>query len=135
MSNINVEVKGPQGPQIKESLLPAAVAGFQRGLAVTYGTDEYHAALATTAGEPCVGLIEEDAVSLQLPISVIEHGQAVAQIGATVTPLQKLTNNAEGQLVPAVTPQHVVAVALSGNPNAGDYITVFVCGPGSQAFN
>jgi hypothetical protein len=80
-------------------------------------------------------LIEEDAVSAQNPISVIEHGQAVAQIGAAVTPLQKLTTNAAGQLIPAVTPQHVIAVALSGNPNAGDYITVFVCGPGGQAFN
>jgi hypothetical protein len=133
MTNINVELKGPKGPQISESLLPAAVSGFTRGLAVVYGTDNSHAALPTAAGSLCVGLLEEDAVSLQLPVRVIEHGQTVAQIGAAVSALQLLTCNASGQLIPAGPGQPVIAIALSGNPNAGDYITVFVFGPGGYA--
>jgi hypothetical protein len=133
MANINVEVKGPQGPQLKESLIPALAAGYTRGLAVAYGSDEYHAALASAAGQACIGLIEEDAVSASLPIAIVEFGQAVAQIGAAVTPLQKLTTNAAGQLVPAGPGQPVIAIALSGNANAGDYITVFVVGSGAVA--
>ena len=127
MTNINVENKYGKGPQIAESLLPAAVAGFTRGLAVVYGTDIFHCALPGTAGVQCVGLIDEDAISTQNPIRVIELGQTVAQIGATVTALQSLTNNAAGQLIPAGPGQPIVAIALDGNPNAGDYIAVFAC--------
>jgi hypothetical protein len=133
MTNINVELKGPKGPQLSESLIPAAVNGYTRGLAVTYGTDNSHAALVAAPGAIALGLIEEDAISLQLPICVIEFGQTVAQIGAAVAALQFLTPNAAGQLIPAGPGQAVIAVALSGNPNAGDYITVFVIGPGSFA--
>ena len=43
-----------------------------------------------------------------------------------MTPLQALTNNASGQLIPAGPGQPVLAIALSGNPNPGDYITVLV---------
>lgn len=131
MSNINVESKGPKGPQGKESLLPTATAGYTRGLAVVYGADAYHATLAGTAGEQIVGILEEDAVSLQLPVSVIEEGQAVAQIGATVAAGQSLAVNASGQLVPAVSGNTIVAIALEGNPNAGDYICVRVTGSGA----
>jgi hypothetical protein len=133
MTNINVELKGPKGPQIAESLVPAAVSGYQRGLAVTYGADVSHAALVAVAGAVAIGLIEEDAVSLQLPIRVIEFGQTVAQIGAAVNAQQLLTPNANGQLIPAGPGQAVVAIALETRPNAGDYLTVFVVGPGGFA--
>jgi hypothetical protein len=126
MTNINVENKGPSGAQIGESLTPAAVTGFTRGIAVTYGTDAFHAALPTAAGQQCVGIIDEDAIATTNPIRVIEFGQTVAQIGATVAALQSLACNASGQLVPAQPGQFVVAIALDGNPNAGDYVNVFV---------
>jgi hypothetical protein len=125
MANINVEVKGPKGPQVKESLLPAALP-LGRGLAVVYGADEYHATLATAAGGAILGVAEEDAVSLELPVSVIEEGQTVLQIGAAITPGQDLAINATGQFVPAAAGNRIVARALSGNPNAGDYITGYV---------
>jgi hypothetical protein len=124
MSNINVETKYPKGPQVKESLTPAAVP-LARGLAVTYGADQFHCAVAATAGEAIIGINEEDAVA-GLPVAIIQQGQCVAQIGATVAAGQKLAVNAAGQLVPAVTGNVIVATALSGNPNAGDFITVLV---------
>src|SRR5882672_223116 len=115
MTNINVELKGPKGHQLSESLLPAAVAGFTRGLFVVYGADEYHAAVASTAGAKCIGLIDEDAIALTNPVRIVELGQTVAQIGATVTSGQLLTNNAAGQAIPAGPGQPVLAQALSGN--------------------
>lgn len=129
MANINTETKGPKGPQVKESLIPAAATGFARGLAVVYGADTNHAALPGAAAASCIGIIEEDAVATTEAISVVEHGQAVAQVGAAVAsaPLA-LTNNAAGQLVPATAGQPVVAISLEAAPNAGDYITVFVPG-------
>lgn len=126
MPNINVETKGPKGPQIKESLLPTAVNGYKRGLAVIYGADAYHATLAGTAGEAIVGLIEEDAVSTENPISVVEHGQTVGQIGGAVAANAYLAVNASGQLVTAVSGNHVVAKALEAGSTAGDYIAVLV---------
>lgn len=126
MANINVETKGPKGPQITESLLPTAVTGYTRGLAVTYGADAYHATLAAAAGEAIVGLIAEDAVSAQNPILVIEFGQAVAQIGAAVAANAFLAVNASGQLVTAVSTNHVVARALEAGSTVGDYIAVIV---------
>jgi hypothetical protein len=133
MANISTETKGPKGPQIKESLIPAGSSGYTRGLAVTYGSDAYHALLNTVAATACLGLIEEDAIATTEAIAIIEHGQTVAQIGAAVTALQPLTNNAAGQLVPATTGQPVIAVALEGSSTAGDYVAVFVVGPGNFA--
>ena len=144
MTNINTETKGPKGFQNKESLLLAStltalqVAAFVRGLCVTYGADAYHAALPTVAAQASViGIIEEDAIAAGAPISVVEFGQTVAQVGAAVTALQPLTNNAAGQLVPAQPGQPFIAVALESTPNAGDYIAVNVQGldagmPGDQ---
>jgi hypothetical protein len=130
MANIYVEAKGPKGVNAKESLLPAAVIGFTRGLAVTYGSDQYHAALIAAAAAAAIGLIEEDAISVQNPISVIEFGQTVAQIGATVAELQALTTNAAGQLVPAQPGQPVIAIALEPQTyvSPGSYANVFVLG-------
>jgi len=54
MTNINTETKGPKGVQIKESLIPGGSSGFTRGLAVVYGTDVYHAAVASVANSPCI---------------------------------------------------------------------------------
>jgi hypothetical protein len=130
MTNINVELKGPNGPRIVETLTPAVVAAAKRGLAVAYGADEYHCAVVATAGAVAIGLIDEDAVSAQLPVGVVVSGQAVGQIGATVTPGQLLTPNASGQLIPAATGNRIIARAMSGNPNAGDFIAVLVV-PGS----
>jgi hypothetical protein len=124
MSNINVETKMPQGPQVKESLTPAATP-MQRGLAVVYGSDQFHAAKVAAAGGAILGIVEEDAVA-GLPVSVVLQGQCVAQIGAAVTPLQKLAVNASAELVPAASGDVIVATALSGNPNAGDFITVLL---------
>ena len=84
MTNINTETKGPKGVQIKESLIPGGSSGFTRGLAVVYGTDVYHAAVASVANSPCIGIIEEDAISTTEAISVIEHGQTVGQVGAAI---------------------------------------------------
>jgi hypothetical protein len=128
MANIYVEGKGPQGIQAKESLLPAAVAGYTRGLAVTYGVDQFHAALVAAAGSPAIGLLEEDAININNPASVIQFGQAVAQIGANVVALQPLTTNAAGQLVPATAGQPVTAIALEPQNYVapGSYATVFV---------
>lgn len=130
MANIYVEAKGPKGVQAKESLLPAAVSGYQRGLAVTYGSDQYHAALIAVAAAVAVGILEEDAINVNNPCSVIELGQAVAQIGANVTALQPLTTNATGQLVPAQPGQPVVAIALEPQNYVapGSFANVFVLG-------
>jgi hypothetical protein len=128
MTNINVENKYPKGPQITESLTPTATVGYTRGLAVVYGADEVHASLASIAGAAILGLIAEDATA-GLPLLVVEFGQTVAQIGATVAAGNQLAVNAAGQLVPAKPGQAVVAIALDGNPNSGDYIAVMVLGP------
>jgi hypothetical protein len=130
MSNIYVEKKGRQGIQGFESLLPAAVTGYTRGLAVTYGTDEYHAALIAAAAVAIVGILEEDAINVNNPCRVIEFGECVAQIGASVTALQLLAVNASGQLVPAQAGQPVVAVALEPQTyvSPGSFATVFVLG-------
>jgi hypothetical protein len=132
MANINVENKYPKGPQVEESLVAASLVGYTRGLAVTYGADIFHAALVSVAGAQAIGIIEEDqivpanATVPTVPLKVVEFGQAVAQIGATVASGQLLAANAAGQLVPAQPGQWVVALALDGNPNAGDYICVLV---------
>jgi hypothetical protein len=130
MANIYVEAKGPKGPQFKESLLPAAVAGYARGLAVTYGADANHAALIAAAGASAVGILEEDAINVNNPSSVIEFGQGVAQIGANVNALQPLATNAAGQLVPATAGQPVVAIALETQVYVapGSFANVFVLG-------
>jgi hypothetical protein len=141
MANIYTEAKGPKGVQAKESLLPAAVIGYQRGLAVAYGVDAYHATLATALGQVCVGIMEEDALSVKNPTSVVEFGQVVAQIGANVAAQQLLTVNAAGQLVPAASGQAVLAVALEPQVYVapGSFANVFVLGlfgflyPGSPA--
>jgi hypothetical protein len=130
MANIYVEAKGPQGIKAKESLLPAAVSGYSRGLAVVYGADAYHAALASALGQACVGILEEDAINLTNPCAVIEFGQAVAQIGASVAAQQLLTVNAAGQLIPAASGQAVLAVALEAQTYVApcSYANVFVLG-------
>jgi hypothetical protein len=132
MTNINVELKGPKGPQVSESLIPTATSGYQRGVAVTYGADVQHASLVSVAGAVAIGVLDEDAIA-QLPVRVIEFGQAVGQFGAAVTALQNLTANASGQLVPAGPGQAIIAVALETRPNAGDYGAIFVTGPGTFA--
>jgi hypothetical protein len=135
MSNINVENKYPKGAQDEESLVAASVTGYTRGLAVVYGADLFHAALVTAAATRALGIIEEDQVVPAnatvpvVPMKIIQFGQTVAQIGAAVTLFQMLTTNASAQLVPAGPGQPVVAIALDANPNAGDYVCVFVCAP------
>jgi len=139
MSNINVENKYPKGPQEKESLLAAALVGFLRGLFVTYGTDQFHCALPTAAGQRCIGVIEEDqivplnATVPVVPVAIITRGQTVLQIGATVTAGQPLTNNALGQAIPAGPGQPILAIAEDGNPNAGDFICATVTPPASNS--
>ena len=130
MTNISTETKGPQGVQAYESLLPAAVSGYKRGLAVTYGTDSFHAALIAAAAVSIVGLIEEDAISTKAPVRVITFGQTVAQVSAAAFNAGTLlTVNATGQLVAAQAGQPVCAVALEPNAGvAGSYVTVFVLG-------
>lgn len=129
MTSIFVEAKGPKGIQAKESLLPTAVSGYQRGLAVTYGDDAYHATLSNDdAGHTCLGILEEDAISLENPCSVIEFGQAVAQIGADVGAGQLLAVDALGRLVAAEPGDSVVAVALEAQTyvSPGSFCNVFV---------
>jgi hypothetical protein len=137
MANIYVEAKGPKGVQAKESLLPTALSGYTRGLAVLYGADAYHALLASTPGEACLGILEEDAISVYNPAAVIEFGQAVANIGANVTAGQSLAVNANGQLVPASYGQSVVAVALETQTYAspGSFANVFVLGLAGFQYN
>jgi hypothetical protein len=141
MANINVENKYPKGPQEKESLLALAVIGYTRGLFVIpgnlNGSDANHCSLPTAAGQRCIGVIEEDqtvgqgATAPTVPLSIIERGETVVQIGAAVTPGQALTNNAAGQAIPAGPGQPVLAIALDGNPNVGDFITATVTPPAS----
>lgn len=136
MSNIYVEGKGPKGPQIAETLAFASTpAAPSRGQAVTYGSDEYHAALAATAGEACIGLIDEDVIA-GLPARIIEFGQAVAQIGANVSRGQALAVNASGLLVPAVAGQSVVAISLEDQTyvSPGSFAGVFVLGLGAPIY-
>jgi hypothetical protein len=136
MSNIYVEGKTPKGPQIAESLAFASVPAVpSRGVAVTYGSDSAHAAVAATAGEACIGLIEEDVIS-GLPARIVEFGQAVAQIGASVTYGQALAVNASAQLVPAVAGQSVVAIALESNTyvSPGSFACVFVLGVAAPTY-
>ena len=138
MSNIYVEAKGPKGIQLKESLqLSSVPASPSRGLAVTYGSDTFHATVvAAAAALAVVGILEEDAVAVVRggvntvgePNTVIEFGQAVAQIGASVTALQPLTTNASGQLVPANPGQPIVALALEAQTyvSPGSFACVLV---------
>jgi len=135
MANIYTEAKGPKGIKIGESLMAAAAAGYTRGLAVTYGADAYHCALALAiAAAGVIGLLEEDVIAAPAtgspgePSSVIEFGQAVAAIGANVALGQPLTTNAAGQLVPAGPGQPIVAVALEPQTYVapGSYPCVFV---------
>ncbi|MGO8759355.1 MAG: hypothetical protein ACLQG3_14645 [Terracidiphilus sp.] len=130
MANIYVEGKGPKGVQLKESLLPAAVAGYTRGLAVVYGADANHCALASALAQACVGILEEDAINVNNPCAVIEFGNAVAEIGANVAAAQLLTVNAAGQLIPAAVGQAVLAVALEAQVYVapGSFATVLVLG-------
>jgi hypothetical protein len=131
MANIYVPAKGPKGVQGKESLLPMAVSGYTRGRAVSYDDAAgLYALLATTPGQTCVGVLEEDAISTSNPCAVIELGQAVACIGANVSALQALTNDASGRLVPATTGQAVLAVALEPQTyiSPGSYANVMVLG-------
>lgn len=130
MANIYVEGKGPKGPQFKESLLPAAVVGYQRGLCVNYGADAFTAALVSQAAVAAMGILEEDAIDVRNPVSVIEFGQVVAQIGANVARGQSLTPNAAGQLVPALVNQPVVAVSLEDQifVAPGSFACVFFIG-------
>ena len=133
MSNINVETKTPQGqPNVTESLTPAASVGYKRGLAVVYtgGTDGQGCTLVAAQGGAILGLLEEDVVA-GLPAKVVESGQAVAQIGAAVTAGQQLMVNASGQLIPCTATNTIVAIAQSGNPNAGDFITVLLTPSGA----
>lgn len=129
MANIYVEAKGPKGVQAKESLLPTAVTGYERGLAVIYGADAYHATLAGAAA-PAIGILEEDAVNVTNPCAVVEFGQVVAQIGADVTAGQSLAVNAAGQLVPAVSTNPIVAIALESQTyvSLGSFANVWVLG-------
>ena len=129
MSNIYVEAKGPKGVQAKESLLPTAVSGYSRGMAVTYGADAYHATLAGAAAA-AIGILEEDAISLKNPCAVVEHGQVVAQIGANVSKGQQLAVNAAGQLIPAVSTNPVIAIALEDQTyvSPGSFANVWVLG-------
>lgn len=138
MSNIYVEAKGPKGIQLKESLTLSAVpASPSRGLAVTYGSDTFHATVVSAAAASgVIGILEEDAVAVVRggvntvgePNSVIEFGQAVAQIGASVTALQPLTTNASGELVPATAGQPIVAFALEAQAyvSPGSFACVLV---------
>jgi myo-inositol-hexaphosphate 3-phosphohydrolase len=129
MANIYVEAKGPKGGQFKESLLPTAVSGYERGLAVVYGADAYHATLAGAAAA-AIGIMEEDALNVANPTAVVEFGQVVAQIGANVAAGQSLAVNAAGQLVPAVATNPIVAVALEAQVYVapGSFANVFVLG-------
>ena len=111
MANIYVEAKGPKGVQASESLLPTAVTGYTRGLAVVYGADAYHATLAGAAGA-AIGILEEDAISVKNPCRVVEQGQTVAQIGANVSKGQALASDLNGRLIPAVSTNPIVAIAL-----------------------
>jgi hypothetical protein len=131
MANIYVEAKGPQGPQVKESLVPAAVSGYTRGLAVNYGTDVYHCALVAAAAAAALGILEEDAISTKNPCSVVQFGQVVAQIGASVTAGQQLTTDANSRLVPATAGQPVVAIALEPQTyvSPGSFACVLFFGP------
>jgi hypothetical protein len=135
MANIYTEAKGPKGVKIGESLMAAAASGYTRGLAVTYGADAYHCALALAAAAVgVIGLLEEDVIAAPAtgapgqPSSVIEFGQAVAAIGANVAVGQALTTNAAGQLVPAEPGQPIVAYALEPQiyVSPGSYACVFV---------
>ncbi|ACO32805.1 MULTISPECIES: hypothetical protein [Acidobacterium] len=127
MANIYTEGKGPKGITVKESLLPNAVAGYSRGLAVSYGADSSHCVLLQP-GVQALGLLEEDAIDAGQACAVIEFGQAVAQIGANITAQQPLTTNAAGQLVPAQPGQPIAAIALETQVYVapGSFATVFV---------
>lgn len=122
MANIYVESKGPKGTQLKESLQLSAVPvpAVSRGLAVAFSTDQFHVAAVAAAGASAIGILEEDAIviveggvsTVGEPSSVIELGQAVAQIGANIAVNQPLATDVNGRLVPAKPGQPVVAVAL-----------------------
>ncbi len=137
MANIYVEKKIPTQGGFKEPLMAASVTGYSRGLAVTYTSgNEFGCTLAGTQGEACVGIIEEDQVvgsgasTPTNPLSVVELGPCVAQIGANVTAGQSLMVNASGQLIPAVNGNSVVAVAMESQTYVapGSFACVFVIG-------
>ena len=143
MSNINVENKYPKGDQERERLLALSVIGYTRGLFVISGalngSDQYHCSLPTATGQRCLGVIDQDQIvppdasTPAVPLLVIERGQTMLQIGAAVTAGQLLTNNAAGRAIPAGCGQPVLAIALDGGSNAGDFICATVTPPSASA--
>jgi hypothetical protein len=87
-------------------------------------------------GAQVLGILEEDVIAtvqagvstVGQPNAVIEFGEAVAQIGASVALNQPLTSNAAGQLIPALPGQQIVAIALEPQTYVapGSFACVFV---------
>jgi predicted ribosome-associated RNA-binding protein Tma20 len=127
MTNMAVEKKGPIGdPQTRPYI--TGVANVKRGLAVKKGADDSHVVIAD-ANAVCIGLVAEDSPLLAAGdvVSVVTAGETVAQIGAAVAADQFLKSDANGKLIPvAATGDNAIAQAISGNANAGDWITVRV---------
>lgn len=118
-----VATKGPIGsPEIRTYV--AGVANIKRGLALTLGADENHAVIAG-ANAVCIGIAAEDAPSGAVgdAVAAAVAGETIAQIGAAVTAGQFLKSDATGKLVPAAAAgDNIIAQAVSGNPNSGDFI-------------
>lgn len=120
-----VETTGVIGSPLKRTY-QAGAANIKRGTAVIQGADDNHV-LPATANAVCLGFLEEDALNIGDPASVIETGEAVAIIGAAVAAGQYLIANAAGQLIPSTAAaDQVIARAISSGAVLGDYITVLI---------
>lgn len=92
----------------------------------------FDAAQVSVAGNPVYGLAKFEVAAAGKRLTVVTHGEAVANIGAAVASVGlDLASNASGQLIPAVAGNQIIARALQTGAN-GDYIRVLICREGAK---
>ena len=92
----------------------------------------FDSAQVSVAGNPVYGIAKFEAITAGKRLTIVTHGEAAAQIGATVASLGlDLASSASGQLIPATTGTQIIARALQTGVN-GDYIRVLICREGAK---
>lgn len=111
-------------PVLDVSFVAAAdLSGSQYAAVTLDGNGK--AVLATTAGEVCVGVLQNDPRAGETA-QVRVYGVTMVKAGAAVTPGQLVSNDASGLAVPATTGQVALGIALDGAAGAGQIISVLL---------